>query len=84
MTKRLIAPALVLVFIAILGLVTRQDRETTLFEQTISVCEASYQVVDGNLETKCGQLIDEVQQDSRHEVMSRDGQFWIEVKGTNQ
>jgi hypothetical protein len=51
-----------------------------LEHQMAVVCHQSYQVIDGNLENACGNLIDQVQADGQHEVISANGYFWTEAK----
>lgn len=52
----------------------------TLEQRMANTCGFSYHVQDGKLEQKCGELIDRVQADGHHEVLSKDGNFWVESK----
>jgi hypothetical protein len=74
----------VIAFIVVLGLVGHQDQtdQQALAESDmITICQHSYQVIDGALEQECGERIDKIQSDGQHEVLSKDGRFWVEHKG---
>ena len=43
------------------------------------LCEASHQVLDGNLEAACGEMIDKVEAQG-FEVLNKDGHFWAESR----
>lgn len=42
-----------------------------------SICSASFQMIDGDLERACGEMIDVVE-NYGFEVMSKNGTFWVE------
>ena len=52
--------------------------ELNLVKRMEGACEASYGVINGQLEDKCGALIDSLQCRG-FEVFSKGGDFWAEV-----
>lgn len=63
----------------VLGLVGRMDRDTMLITTMVETCERSYQVRSGELEEKCGQLIDEAEAAGFY-VSNHNGDFTAEKK----
>lgn len=62
--------------VAIVRIVNLSKTDHLLYDMKMT-CERSYGVVDGALEAKCGQLIDQVQAKG-FEVLNKDGEFWAE------
>lgn len=52
--------------------------ELNLVKRMESACEASYGVINGQLEDKCGAMVDSLQCRG-FEVFSKGGDFWAEV-----
>lgn len=73
----------ILTMFLVLGVIGRFEYEAEQVQQQSDmkmICERSYLVNDGPLEEACGNAIDRVQADGKHEVLSNEGKFWVEEK----
>lgn len=74
---------LIISAIVVLGLVGTSDmkmQELQAETDMANTCAYSYRVQDGALEEACGEMIDKIQSDGKHEVLSQGGKFWVEEK----
>lgn len=57
------------------------QNSSEVINQMATVCHASYLVIDGQMESDCDQLVNEVQSRGFEVLHDSNGSFWAESKG---